>query len=401
MYNEELMRLLFAAAHTQRWNDHARAHNFTELDKQAHKMTIAYVLARHEEDAGNKIDWLKIIEGGICEFLHRIVLTDIKPPVFYLLQDKYREQINNWVATQLQSIFADMPAGFEQRFEEYLNLDSADCIEKSILQAAHYLATRWEFRFIYDLNRPLYGIEETKESLDREIERYYGLESVRKIVLYKRAGDFISLVGQLRFQKRWAQIPRVPETSVLGHMLMVAVQAYLFSMKELAACPRRVINNFYAGLFHDLPEVLTRDIISPVKRSVAGLDEIIKNIEGDFMNSKIYPLLPEKWHRDIRYYTENEFATKITGPDGQVKKIIPAQMAEYNSDEYNPLDGEMLKFCDNLAAMLEIVVSKQHGMTSDNLERSLASFEGVFKGKKINNIDAEKIADYFLRNMRI
>ena len=54
--------------------------------------------------------------------------------------------------------------------------------------------------------------------------------------------------------------------------------SYLCSL-EMQACPKRLINNYYASLFHDLPEVLTRDIVSPVKSSVAGLEEIIKDYE--------------------------------------------------------------------------------------------------------------------------
>lgn len=401
MYNIELIKLLFNAAHIQRWNDHARAHNFTELDKQSHKMAIAYVLARHEEDAGKQIDWLKIIEGGIFEFLHRIVLTDIKPPVFYILQAKYKDKLNDWVMEQLQPVLQDMPNGFDKRFEEYLKVDNEQCLEKEVLQAAHYLATRWEFKFIYDLNKQLCGIEETKAGLDSDIEKYYGLESVRRLVLYKKESDFIDLVGQLRFQKRWAQIPRVPETSVQGHMLIVAVLSYLFSTKDLKACPRRVINNFYAGLFHDLPEVLTRDIISPIKRSIKGLDEIIKDMESEFMNKKIYPLLPTKWHRDIKYYTEDEFKTKIENESGKVVFISSEQIKDFNEDKYNPLDGEMLKFCDNLSAMLEVVVSKQHGITSTTLENSLNSLRANFKGKNISGIDLENISKGLQESFRI
>lgn len=401
MCNAELIKLLFNAAHIQRWNDHARAHNFTELDKQSHKMVIAYVLGKHEEDNGKTIDWIKIIEGGIFEFLHRIVLTDIKPPVFYQLQKKYQDKMNSWVLEQLQTVLQDMPPGFTERFQTYLSLKSEECTEKQILQAAHYLATRWEFKFIYDLNRHLYGIEETKASLDTEIERFYDLESVRRMVLYKTGFNFIDLVGQLRFQKRWAQIPRVPETSVQGHMLMVAMLSYLFSTKELDACNKRIINNFYGGLLHDLPEVMTRDIISPVKRSIQGLDEIIKDIEAEFMNQKIYPLIPEAWHQELRYYTENEFKTKIINTQGVVEFINPNEMHKYNQDIYNPLDGEMLKFCDNISAMLEVIVSKQHGITSTKLETSLQSLVDSFKGRKISNINLEQISQYLLINFKI
>jgi putative hydrolase of HD superfamily len=76
--------------------------------------------------------------------------------------------------------------------------------------------------------------------------------------------NFIDLCGQLRFQLRWSYLHRIPKTSVLGHMLIVAVLSYLFSL-EIGACRKRCYNNYFTGLFHDLPEVLTRDIVHPVK----------------------------------------------------------------------------------------------------------------------------------------
>ena len=64
----------------------------------------------------------------------------------------------------------------------------------------------------------------------------------------------------------------------MGHVLIVAILGY-FCAAELGACDERIVNDFLCGLFHDLPEVLTRDIISPVKTSVEGLDDLIKDIE--------------------------------------------------------------------------------------------------------------------------
>ena len=65
---------------------------------------------------------------------------------------------------------------------------------------------------------------------------------------------------------------RIPETSVAGHMLIVALLTYLLSL-QMNPCQKRKYNNFFAGLFHDMPEVLTRDIISPVKNSIDGLGD--------------------------------------------------------------------------------------------------------------------------------
>ena len=42
----KLVERFTKAASMQRWNDHIRPVELTELDKQAHKMVIAYVLAK-------------------------------------------------------------------------------------------------------------------------------------------------------------------------------------------------------------------------------------------------------------------------------------------------------------------------------------------------------------------
>ena len=99
----DLIEFFFEAAHIQRWNDHIRPQGFTELDKQAHKMMIMYVLARCEEqDHGARLDWEVLVEGGIFEFLHRVVLTDIKPPIYHELMREKGPLLNKWVYRELE-----------------------------------------------------------------------------------------------------------------------------------------------------------------------------------------------------------------------------------------------------------------------------------------------------------
>ena len=103
MISKDLLELIYDAAHIQRWNDHLRFKGFTELDKQSHKMVIAYMIARFEEnDRGTEINWRHLIEGGMFEFMHRIILTDIKPPIFHKLMMEKGEKLNKWVLEQLE-----------------------------------------------------------------------------------------------------------------------------------------------------------------------------------------------------------------------------------------------------------------------------------------------------------
>lgn len=77
-----LLLKLFDAFAIQRWNDRIRPVDLFEMDKNAHKMAIAYCLGRYEEDDGKVVNWGEIIRGGIYELLRRVVLSDIKSPVY-------------------------------------------------------------------------------------------------------------------------------------------------------------------------------------------------------------------------------------------------------------------------------------------------------------------------------
>lgn len=387
MLTKNFIEFLYEAAHIQRWNDHIRPGGFTELDKQAHKMMILYVLARHEEDDhGAKLDWRVLIEGGIFEFLHRNVLTDIKPPVFHELMRVHGEKLNKWVFHELQRRIPDIDAAFMQNMEKYFSNNTENRLEKKLLRAAHYLATQWEFEKIYHFNQGIYGIEETKQAIESEIEDHFDLAGVQKLALKGKSSKFIDLVGQLRFQKRWAQSPRVPETSVMGHVLLVAIMGY-FCAVQLKASDERIVGDFLCGLFHDLPEVLTRDIISPVKRSVEGLEELIKKIEERQIAEKILPLLPYSWHSDIIYYTQNEFADKVV-INGEVTLTTPEKInMEYNTGGYRPIDGSMLKGCDNLAAFVEAWLSRRYGITSKHLEEAEQALREQYAGKIVGGIN--------------
>lgn len=396
MISKDMLELLFRPASIQRWNDHIRPHTgFSELDKQAHKMVFAYVLGRTEESqAGMAVDWQLLIEGGLFEFLQRSILTDLKPDIFHQLMEHKSRELNLWVTEQLQPSVENIGGGFWQKLNDYLHIPEYSAREKRILRAAHYLATSWEFSIIEHMNQGIYGLDETRSNIIGEVEEFYDLAGVQKYVLGQKNRHFMDLVGQLRFQQRWAQSPRVPQTSVLGHMLIVAVLTYLFSI-EIGACSRRIYNNYFAGLFHDLPEVLTRDIVSPVKRSVEGLDALIKDIEKIQFEERILPLLPREWHGEMLYFMEDEFTNKVM-VDAQVQLCPAAGIdAQYNRDHYDPLDGELVRACDQLAAYIEASLSIDYGIKAPDLLRGKEQIYARNVGQTVAGLEFKTYYDYF------
>ncbi len=211
MINPKIVDYIFSSASIQRWNDYPRMIDLVELDKQAHKFIIAFFIAKLEDN----INFTHLIEAGIFEFLRRVVVTDIRPDVFRKALQKKGNEINHWVIGKLEESLQDIDKGlFLQKFKEYLADDNMYKKERFVLKAASYLATKWEFGIVYQTSQFLNDIEEVKKEVDAEIEDYYELIGVRKIALNQKLAKIVDLSGRLRFQKRWAQTPRIPETSV-------------------------------------------------------------------------------------------------------------------------------------------------------------------------------------------
>ncbi|MCX2682648.1 HD domain-containing protein [Campylobacter sp. MIT 21-1685] len=406
MIKIQLIEHIFKAASISRWNDYPRMANLVELDKQAHKFIIAYFIAKMEKDVNMKA----LIEGGIFEFLSRVIVTDIRPDVYHQIVHQKKDEVNVWVLSHIEPMVEDIEEGnFLKRFQNYLQGDSYNK-ERLILKAASYFATRWEFNIVYQTSAFLSDIDEIKTKVEEELEDYYELIGARKIALNQKIAKIIDLSGRLRFQKRWAQTPRIPETAVLGHMLVVAVLSYFYSLK-IQACEKRLENNFYCALFHDLPESLTRDIISPVKYGIDGLHTLINEYEMKLVNEKILPFIPQDLQNEFSYilgiregrtgefrFVKNEFENR-TFKNGIVE-LCSGSLSSFNTNEFGAIDGKALKYCDKLAAFIEAGLSISYGVKSKELENGFEDMFVFFKNNRtIDGVNffelCEKLRDYF------
>lgn len=389
MISTLLLEHIFKAASMPRWNDYPKMVNLIELDKQAHKFIIAYLIAKFEDD----IDMDYIIKAGIFDFFSRIILTDIRPDVFRHIKQMRQKELNDWILQKFKDKIIFFDNGYIVEFEKYLN-SPKDKKEDLILKAAGYLATKWEFEIIYQTGRFLNDIEELKRKVDEELEDYYELIGVQKIAMNQKIAKIVDLSGRLRFQKRWAQTPRIPETSVLGHMLIVAILGYFYS-KKVCACKKRLEFNFFCAIFHDLPESLTRDIISPVKYGVSGLDDIINDYEMRLINDRILPFIPQKIYKEFSYILglrndngtiiKNEFENRIFDKEA---KPIDGSLKNVNEDRYCAIDGKALKYCDKMAAFFEAGFSIYYGIKSRELINGFVGiYNSISKQPKIEDVD--------------
>jgi putative hydrolase of HD superfamily len=175
-------------------------------------------------------------------------------------------------------------------------------------------------------------------------------------------------------------------------MLTVAIFGYFFSVK-INACDKRLQNNFFTALFHDLPEALTRDIITPVKYCVDELSEIIAEYEIEKIKDDILPNIPDTLQDEFSYILglydgiKEEFTNKIRN-NGKIEVVD--DISKYNIDKYEAIDGVALKQCDKLSAFVEASLSISHGIKSKELLNGKR--ETLKSLKVVQGIDFKEIA---------
>ncbi|BBD08572.1 HD domain-containing protein [Desulfovibrio ferrophilus] len=383
---KSLLQFIFSGAYMQRWNDKLRPVALLEVDKQAHKMMVAWLLlmlnSRGMTSEQRRELGESVVEGGIFDYFYRLVITDIKPPIYYRIKENpaHYALLTSWVLDQLRPTMQPLGQDYWDKLTTRLKNPGTHGLADEILDAAHTYASGWEFDLIKDLG----PWDDEKESIDQSftdgLKRYDHLVGVKELRQGPSTalGRFAHLCGQLRFQTRWSQTPRIPETSVLGHLFIVAAYSYFFSL-AVDACPLRRQNNFFTGLFHDLPEVLTRDIISPVKKSAQPIADLIRQYEDSELETRVFGPLTAGGYGDVAerlsYFLGVEVGSEfksaiIRGGRPQAVDFETLQQ-RCNEDRYDPKDGRMLKACDSLAAFVEAYTALRNGISSDQLQQAV------------------------------
>lgn len=389
--NSNIVNELFRGFYIERWNDRARSMTFTEIDKHGHKLIIAYCVGKYEEMQGYSVNWNLIFSDSIFELLRRIVISDIKSPIYQEIKQNKEvfKKLNEFIFSKYENIIENDK--FKNDFYNFLFDDgNRTSLEHQIIDASHIYASYWEYQLIKCINP--FQNQNAKIELEiwHRIDKYTNLRGIDNLINNHSIVNFIDLCGQLRFQVRWAQTPRVPKTSVLGHVMFVTTLTYLLSL-SFECCDKRIYNNFFGALFHDLPEAVTRDIISPVKRSSEELDILIAKLERELAEKEIFPYLEKEWIDELKYFTQDEFANKIQINNTITKVSSENIFGKYNHNQFNPYDGEIIKFADQLAAYIEAKRSIEAGIKSKELIAACEDIKKRYGSATINNVQLSNL----------
>ena len=401
MLTQKFALKIFEGFSIQRWTDLIRPFDIVEMDKAGEKMVLAYIIGKCEEQKGVFVDWIWMIYASLFDILKKIALCDIKAPIQQILKKDYASEylrLNEWILNQYKPLIDDSALFSQFTIYEGQRAGTFDIPEKSraaagVLSAAQKVATISELQMRSIVNEPE-RLEKINKELLADLQGYLDLTGLQLLMTRQKSYDFIMKIEQLRFQTRWNQTPRVPKTSVLGHCFFVAVITLLLCRQSgQKMCEKRLINNYFSALFHDLPEAVTRDIISPVKQATDELPSIVKRIEDEIVNKELVPLMEPYFSDELMYFTSDEFSNRIKDKKGNAEVVSWEDLnGKYNQDDFSPVDGRTVRIADHLSALLEADSSIKHGITSSHLEYGRNSMISHYKpGETINGIDVGKL----------
>ena len=414
MISKEFVEQLFKTSTIQRWTDHIRPLDLTALGKHAHALTIAWVLGRRAETEAIElwsIDWDYLIRGSLYELLRVSVLTDIKSPVLDEIRSdsKKWERVNNAVLDELGKKLPSLPIWFSEDMRDYY-ADRHSTPERWnaywLLRAASALATAWEFCLIETSNPFLHDLAETKQNVEESVRAYQYIPAVLDIHEHRNElGRFSNLCGRLRFQLRWSQTPILPQRPVLDHELLVGYLAYACVAKEQTQLNSAEMweryHAFFGALFHDLPEVLTRDIISPVKAIDGGaIGDIVSEIEREWFEKTFRPMLPKRLYHELRFLALDEFKPK-NWPPMDWPSYLP-HLDEHRHGTRHP--GPVIEACDKFAGFMEAYYSFTFGVTSPNLRVAIYPSPDVRAKRDKMNLEVYnfgELYDYFTNDIKM
>ena len=104
---KEFALKIFEGFSIERWNDMIRPFDLVQMDKDAERLFVAYIIGKYEEQNGVKIDWEWMMYASVFELLRKIALCDIKSPVQRLIREEYPAEyirLNEWVLEQYRHL---------------------------------------------------------------------------------------------------------------------------------------------------------------------------------------------------------------------------------------------------------------------------------------------------------
>lgn len=284
-----LLKLLFSKWLTiKRWNNFPRIEDVTPLDNTGFVIHTALFLAHLEEKQWKKVDKEFIIKKIIFKLFNSLVLADINS-----WTRDYISKIDSKIVWKLNKKVQKFLFSFEwwdfiKKDMEKILEDNSMILENKIISASKKFAGYQEalvnsrvFTNTYDV--PLLQI---KESLEEERKKLFSLNLLLDSEKYKK---YLWHIRRLSHSARWSGKQRNYPISVMSHLVITTFIVYiLWSLEKENWNKNDIFELMLRTIYHDIPEFITGDIITPTKKAIPGFTDILEKVEEKMMDDYFF-----------------------------------------------------------------------------------------------------------------
>ncbi|MFA5916851.1 MAG: YfbR-like 5'-deoxynucleotidase [Candidatus Gracilibacteria bacterium] len=332
-----LKLMLTSGISMKRWNNFPRIEDISHLDNVGFTLHIAMFLSYLEEKNDNKVDKEFIIKKIIFNSIKILVLSDINSGT-----RNYIEKVDKDIFSQLEQKAYDyvFSFGIEDYFKEdilkVIN-NKEKTLELSIILAARRYSSYKECLVNRKVFEEMYEIpyKEIMSSLDQMRKELTSLDMLLKNPNYEK---YLSNIRKLSHSLRWNQQKRMFPISVMSHLVLTTFLSYVIGMIENNKGGNlSIFEMMFKALYHDIPEAITGDIITPTKKAVQGFEAILEEVERDMLEDYLF------------YYVGDEYEQFIKG---------------YMLNPWTGKEGAYVKSADVISALFEAKIEVNYGSTN-------------------------------------
>lgn len=350
-----LKLMLTSGISMKRWNNFPRIEDISHLDNVWFTLHIAMFLSYLEEKNWNKVDKEFIMKKIIFNSIKILVLSDI----------------NSWTRNYIEKVNKDIFNKLEQKVYDYIfSFDAPDylkddiintinnkdkVLELSIIEASKRYAGYKECLVNREVFSDMYEVP-YKEIMNQLDEKRKDLKSLDMLLKNPNYEKYLSNIRKLSHSLRWNQQKRMFPISVMAHLVLITFLSYVMWTIENNKWNSDKLDIFeimFKALYHDIPEAITGDIITPTKKAIPWFEEILEEVERDMLEDYLF------------YYVWDEYEAYVKG---------------YMLNPWTWIEGPYVKSADIISALFEAKIEVNYGSTNfieiyRNIKRKVNTFE--------------------------
>lgn len=290
-----------------RWNNFPRIENVSLLDNLWNAIHIWLFLAYLEEKNWNKVDREFLLKRYIFSSFKTLILSDINSWTREAILEIDKEIFLNLENKALKFLLSlSWPESIKEDIKNILE-DNSKILELNILKASKKYAWYIECKINQKVYDEMYDVPmmEIQKSLKKYEEI---LPSFKELMNNKDYQRYISHLRRLSHSMRWNQQSRIFPISVMSHLVIITFLSYvIWKMENDKWANLDILELMLKGVYHDIPEAITWDVIAPTKRAVVWFAQALEKVEIKMMDEYLFSCVDNDYKLQVYEYMLNPF----------------------------------------------------------------------------------------------